>query len=78
MICVGIDVAKDKHDCVILNSEGKVLSLIHISFNARVSLTLPVCHRPQAATLALRSGAAVSYTHLDVYKRQDWNRQPVR
>ena len=23
MICVGIDVAKDKHDCVILNSEGK-------------------------------------------------------
>ena len=27
------------------------------AFNARVSLTLPVCHRPQAATLALRSGA---------------------
>ena len=26
MICVGIDVAKDKHDCVILNSEGKVLA----------------------------------------------------
>ena len=34
MIFVGIDVAKDKHDCFILNSE------------------------------------AVSYTHLDVYKRQ--------
>ena len=26
MICVGIDVAKDKHDCVILNSEGKILA----------------------------------------------------
>ena len=26
MICVGIDVAKDKNDCVILNSEGKVLA----------------------------------------------------
>ena len=25
MICVGIDVAKDKHDCFILSSEGKVL-----------------------------------------------------
>ena len=26
MICVGIDVAKDKHDCIILSSEGKVLA----------------------------------------------------
>ena len=26
MICVGIDVAKDKHDCVILSSEGEVLA----------------------------------------------------
>ena len=26
MICVGIDVAKDKHDCIILNSEGKMLA----------------------------------------------------
>ena len=26
MICVGIDVAKDKHDCFILNSEGDVLA----------------------------------------------------
>ena len=26
MICVGIDVAKDKHDCFILSSEGKVLA----------------------------------------------------
>ena len=26
MICVGIDVAKDKHDCYILSSEGEVLA----------------------------------------------------
>lgn len=26
MICVGIDVAKDKHDCFIISSEGVVLS----------------------------------------------------
>ena len=26
MVCVGIDVAKDKHDCFILNSEGVVLA----------------------------------------------------
>ena len=25
MICVGIDVAKDKHDCFIISSEGEVL-----------------------------------------------------
>ena len=25
MICVGIDVAKDKHDCLITNSDGEVL-----------------------------------------------------
>lgn len=26
MVCIGIDVAKDKHDCFILNSEGKALA----------------------------------------------------
>ncbi len=26
MICVGIDVSKDKHDCFILNSEGEILA----------------------------------------------------
>ena len=26
VICVGIDVAKDKHDCFILSSEGEVLA----------------------------------------------------
>ncbi len=26
MVCVGIDVSKDKHDCFIINSEGVVLA----------------------------------------------------
>ncbi len=26
MICVGIDVAKEKHDCYIANSDGEVLA----------------------------------------------------
>ena len=26
MICIGIDVAKDKHDCFIINSEGEILA----------------------------------------------------
>ena len=26
MICVGIDVSKDKHDCFIMDSEGTVLA----------------------------------------------------
>lgn len=26
MVCVGIDVAKDKHDCFILNSEGEIIA----------------------------------------------------
>ena len=29
MICVGIDVAKDKHDCFILSSEGEVLADVY-------------------------------------------------
>ena len=41
MICVGIDVAKDKHDCVILSSEGKVLAdVFTIANNAEGSDTL--------------------------------------
>ena len=29
MIYVGIDVSKDKHDCYIVNSDGKVLGCVH-------------------------------------------------
>jgi len=35
MICVGIDVAKDKHDCFILNSEGEVLADVFTIPNSR-------------------------------------------
>lgn len=35
MICVGIDVAKDKHDCFIINSEGEVLSEVFTIPNNR-------------------------------------------
>lgn len=35
MICVGIDVAKDKHDCFIVNSEGEVLADVFTIANTR-------------------------------------------
>ena len=35
MICVGIDVAKDKHDCFILSSEGEVLADVFTVTNNR-------------------------------------------
>ena len=35
MVCVGIDVAKDKHDCFILSSEGKVLADVFTIANNR-------------------------------------------
>lgn len=35
MVCVGIDVAKDKHDCVILSSEGEVLAEVFAIANNR-------------------------------------------
>lgn len=35
MICVGIDVAKDKHDCFIMNSEGEVLADVFTVPNSR-------------------------------------------
>ena len=35
MICVGIDVAKDKHDCFIINSEGAVLAEVFTIPNNR-------------------------------------------
>ena len=52
MICVGIDVAKDKHDCFILNSEGVVLADVFTipnnldGFNTLLD-KLRVCSTPQ-------------------------------
>ena len=51
MICVGIDVAKDKHDCFILSSEGEVLAdVLTIPNNAEgfdtLLQTIRRCTRP--------------------------------
>ena len=35
MVCIGIDVAKDKHDCFILSSEGEVLADVFTIANNR-------------------------------------------
>ena len=35
MVCVGIDVAKDKHDCFIMGSEGEVLADVFTIPNTR-------------------------------------------
>ena len=35
MIFVGIDVAKDKHDCFIINSEGEILADVFTVSNSK-------------------------------------------
>ena len=52
MICVGIDIAKDKHDCFILSSEGEVLAdVFTIANNAKgfdtLLQTIRSCTRPE-------------------------------
>ena len=52
MVCVGIDVAKDKHDCFILSSEGEVLAdVFTIQNNAEgfdaLLQTIRRCTRPE-------------------------------
>ena len=52
MICVGIDVAKDKHDCFILSSEGEALAdVFTIQNNAEgfdmLLQTIRRCARPE-------------------------------
>ena len=52
MICVGIDVAKDKHDCFIISSEGKVLAdVFTIQNNAEgfdtLLQTMRLCTHPE-------------------------------
>ena len=51
MVCVGIDVAKDKHDCYILSSEGEVLADVFTIANNRDGFellfqTIRSCARP--------------------------------
>ena len=35
MVCIGIDVAKDKHDCFIMNTEGEILADVFTISNNR-------------------------------------------
>ncbi len=48
MVCVGIDVAKDKHDCFIISSEGEILADV---------FTIP--NNAEASTRSCRQSAAV-------------------
>ena len=52
MICVGIDVAKDKHDCFIVSSEGEVLAEVFALRNNAAGFdmllqTIRCCTRPE-------------------------------
>ena len=49
MVCVGIDVAKDKHDCFILSSEGEVLADVFTVANNREGFET-LLQRVQACT----------------------------
>ena len=53
MVCIGIDVAKDKHDCFILSSEGVVLAEVFTITNNRDGFEMLLqkirsCTRPDA------------------------------
>ena len=70
MICVGIDVAKDKHDCFILSSEGEVLAdVFTIPNNAEgfhtLLQTIHRCSRPEnKIKVGLEAPGHYSYTIL--------------
>ena len=54
MVCIGIDVAKDKHDCFILSSEGVVLAEVFTITNNRDGFEMLLqkirsCTRPDAS-----------------------------
>jgi len=52
MVLVGIDVAKDKHDCFIISSEGKVLANVFTIPNSmdgfiHLRQAIQACAKPQ-------------------------------
>ena len=49
MVCVGIDVAKDKHDCFIMSSEGEILADVFTVPNSREGFEA-LFHRIQSCT----------------------------
>ena len=72
MICVGIDVAKDKHDCFILSSEGEILAdVFTIPNNAEgfdtLLQTIRRCTRPaDKIKVGLEATGHYSYNILGV------------
>lgn len=73
MICVGIDVAKDKHDCCILDGEGEKLSSFTISNDRQGFDRLMSCvaafDKPENASIGLESTGIYS-TNLQNYLLQ--------
>ena len=49
MVCIGIDVAKDKHDCFIMSSEGEVLAEVFTTPNSREGFET-LLHRIRSCT----------------------------
>ena len=47
MIYVGIDVAKDKHDCFITNSDGEVLFLLPICLSCHLAFSSSLHYNEQ-------------------------------
>ena len=78
MICVGIDVAKDKHDCFILSSEGEVLAdVFTIQNNAEgfdmLLQTIRRCARPEdKIKVGLRLPDTTATTFLDFCLTKAW------
>ena len=78
MICVGIDVTKDKHDCFILSSEGEVLAdVFTIPNNAegfdKLLQTIRSCTSPtDKIKVGLEATGHYSYNILDFCLRKVW------
>lgn len=53
MVCVGIDIANDKHDCCILDSEGVILVEIAIFSNSILPIS-PYLRQTLAIYLPVR------------------------
>ena len=69
MVCVGIDVAKDKHDCFILSSEGEVLADVFTVANNRDGFEtlfqrIRACARP-TDNIKVGLKATGAYAHME-------------
>ena len=78
MVCVGIDVAKAKHDCFIMNSEGEVLADVFTVKNnlegfARLSARIESCIKPgEKIKVGLEATGHYSYNILGFLLNKGW------